>query len=82
MLLNTLIFLSFKNLHFIALFVCLGRLSKRWVASHLFSACLVEEAVELVVAHLFLKPLPFYAPCSRISGFLRSSSCTMCKALY
>ncbi|KAK9285428.1 hypothetical protein L1049_024621 [Liquidambar formosana] len=47
------------------------RLAKRWVASHLFSACLVDEAVELLVAHLFLKPLPFSAPCSRISGFLR-----------
>ncbi|WJZ86013.1 hypothetical protein VitviT2T_005516 [Vitis vinifera] len=47
------------------------RLAKRWVASHLFSACLVEEAVELLVAYLFLKPLPFYVPCSRISGFLR-----------
>ncbi|XP_050228407.1 uncharacterized protein LOC126677694 [Mercurialis annua] len=47
------------------------RLAKRWVASHLFSACLVEEAVELLVAYLFVKPLPFTAPCSRITGFLR-----------
>ncbi|KAB1213028.1 Nucleolar protein 6 [Morella rubra] len=48
------------------------RLAKRWVASHLFSACLVEEVVELLVAYLFVKPLPFNnAPCSRISGFLR-----------
>ncbi|KAE9596604.1 putative Nrap protein [Lupinus albus] len=47
------------------------RLAKRWVASHLLSACLVEEAVELLVAHLFLNPLPFDAPCSRITGFLR-----------
>ena len=47
------------------------RLAKRWVASHLFSFCLVEVAVELLVAYLFLKPLPFYVPCSRISGFLR-----------
>ncbi|XP_038701272.1 nucleolar protein 6 isoform X2 [Tripterygium wilfordii] len=47
------------------------RLAKRWVASHLFSACLVEEAVELLVAYLFLKPLPFNAPFSRITGFLR-----------
>ncbi|KAF2290735.1 hypothetical protein GH714_015240 [Hevea brasiliensis] len=47
------------------------RLAKRWVASHLFSDCLVEEAVELLVAHLFVKPLPFTAPCSRIAGFLR-----------
>lgn len=47
------------------------RLAKRWIASHLFSACLLEEAVELLVAHAFTKPLPFHAPCSRMSGFLR-----------
>nr|KYP66767.1 Nucleolar protein 6 [Cajanus cajan] len=47
------------------------RLAKRWAASHLFSACLAEEAVELLVAHLFLNPLPFDVPCSRITGFLR-----------
>ncbi|ONH96837.1 hypothetical protein PRUPE_7G155300 [Prunus persica] len=47
------------------------RLAKRWVASHLFSACLVEEAIELLVAYIFLKPLPFNAPSSRITGFLR-----------
>ncbi|KAK2426733.1 nucleolar protein [Trifolium repens] len=47
------------------------RLAKRWAASHLFSACLVEEAIELLVAYLFLNPLPFDAPCSRITGFLR-----------
>lgn len=48
-----------------------ARLAKRWVASHLFSPCLVEEAIELLVAHLFLKPLPYDVPCSRITGFLR-----------
>ncbi|KAL5557295.1 hypothetical protein UlMin_039531 [Ulmus minor] len=47
------------------------RLAKRWIASHLFSSCLVEEAIELLVAHLFLKPLPYEAPYSRITGFLR-----------
>uniref|UniRef100_A0A6P4ACI0 nucleolar protein 6 isoform X1 n=1 Tax=Ziziphus jujuba TaxID=326968 RepID=A0A6P4ACI0_ZIZJJ len=47
------------------------RLAKRWVASHMLSACLVEEAIELVVAYLFLKPLPCSAPSSRITGFLR-----------
>ncbi|RDX99089.1 Nucleolar protein 6, partial [Mucuna pruriens] len=47
------------------------RLAKRWAASHLFSACLVEEAVELLVAYLFLNPFPFDVPCSRITGFLR-----------
>lgn len=47
------------------------QLTKRWVAAHLFSALFVEEAIELVVAYLFLKPLPFSSPCSRITGFLR-----------
>ncbi|XP_021908004.1 LOW QUALITY PROTEIN: nucleolar protein 6 [Carica papaya] len=47
------------------------RLAKRWVSSHLFSACLAEEAIELLVAYLFLKPFPFTVPCSRITGFLR-----------
>ncbi|GAB4846824.1 hypothetical protein Ancab_025831 [Ancistrocladus abbreviatus] len=47
------------------------RLAKRWAASHLFSACLAGEAVELLVAYLFLKPWPFHAPSSRITGFLR-----------
>ncbi|CAA0839558.1 Unknown protein [Striga hermonthica] len=47
------------------------RLAKRWVSAHLFSNILSEEAVEVLVAHLFLKPLPFRPPCSRITGFLR-----------
>ncbi|CAN1814116.1 Nucleolar protein 6, partial [Linum perenne] len=47
------------------------RLAKRWVAAHLFSACLTDEAVELLVAHLFVNPLPFKAPSSRLTGFLR-----------
>lgn len=47
------------------------RLAKRWAASHLFSACLGSEAIELLVAHLFLNFQPFYAPNSRITGFLR-----------
>ncbi|XP_043710808.1 nucleolar protein 6 isoform X3 [Telopea speciosissima] len=47
------------------------RLAKRWVASHLFSAVLAAEAIELLVAYLFLKPLPFNAPSSRLTGFLR-----------
>ncbi|XP_047334495.1 nucleolar protein 6 [Impatiens glandulifera] len=47
------------------------RLAKRWVAAHLFSSLLREEVVELLVAHLFLKPMPFCAPGSRITGLLR-----------
>ncbi|KAL9273669.1 Pyridine nucleotide-disulfide oxidoreductase domain-containing protein [Drosera capensis] len=47
------------------------RIAKRWAASHLFSTCLADEAIELLVASLFLKPWPFDAPSSRITGFLR-----------
>ncbi|XP_057529291.1 uncharacterized protein LOC130807910 isoform X1 [Amaranthus tricolor] len=47
------------------------RIAKRWAASHLFSACLRSEVIELLVAHLFLNPSPFYAANSRITGFLR-----------
>lgn len=47
------------------------RLAKRWVSAHLFSNALTEETIELLVAHLFLEPLPFRPPCSRITGFLR-----------
>ncbi|CAL4904049.1 unnamed protein product [Urochloa decumbens] len=47
------------------------RLAKRWISAHLFSSFISEEAVELVVAYLFLKPFPFRAPSSRVAGFLR-----------
>ncbi|XP_026393536.1 nucleolar protein 6-like isoform X1 [Papaver somniferum] len=47
------------------------RLAKRWISAHLFSSFVEEEAVELLVAYLFLRHLPFYAPSSRITGFLR-----------
>ncbi|KAK9165520.1 hypothetical protein Scep_000711 [Stephania cephalantha] len=47
------------------------RLAKRWIASHLFSSFLAEEAIELLVAYLFLKPSPFPVPYSRITGYLR-----------
>ncbi|KAL3630291.1 hypothetical protein CASFOL_023275 [Castilleja foliolosa] len=47
------------------------RLAKRWISAHLFSNSLSEEAIELLVAHLFLKPLPFRTPCSRVTGFIR-----------
>lgn len=47
------------------------RLAKRWISSHLFSSFILEEAVELLVAYLFVKPFPFNIPCSRVTGFLR-----------
>ncbi|KAM3273556.1 hypothetical protein ACQJBY_043026 [Aegilops geniculata] len=47
------------------------RLAKRWISAHLFSSFISEEAVELVAAYLFLRPFPFHAPSSRVTGFLR-----------
>eukprot|EP01018_Ginkgo_biloba_P017195 Gb_07104 [translate_table: standard] len=47
------------------------RLAKRWICSHLFSAVLADEAVELLVAYLFVRPFPFSAPQSQVTGFLR-----------
>ncbi|GLJ36464.1 hypothetical protein SUGI_0732270 [Cryptomeria japonica] len=47
------------------------RLAKRWICSHLFSGFLAEEAVELLVAYIFVRPFPFNAPCSQMTGFLR-----------
>lgn len=47
------------------------RLAKRWICSHLFSGFLAEEAVELLVAYIFVRPFPFNAPRSRMTGFLR-----------
>lgn len=47
------------------------RLAKRWICSHMFSGILADEVVELLVAYLFVRPFPFSAPCSRVTGFLR-----------
>lgn len=47
------------------------RLAKRWVASHLFSDVVRDEAIELIVAYLFLKPVPYAVPLSQITGFMR-----------
>ncbi|XP_065071800.1 nucleolar protein 6-like [Rhopilema esculentum] len=47
------------------------RLSLRWVSSQMLSCYLTEEAVELIVASLFLKPMPHKPPSCHLSGFLR-----------
>ncbi|CAI5480138.1 unnamed protein product [Closterium sp. Yama58-4] len=51
----------------------IARLAKRWVAAHLFSSHLKEEAVELLVAHTLVAPNPLLlpAPKSRLAGLLR-----------
>lgn len=47
------------------------RLAKRWIWSHFFSGFLTEEAVELLVAYVFVHPSPHLPPSSRVTGFLR-----------
>ncbi|XP_064608729.1 nucleolar protein 6-like [Liolophura sinensis] len=47
------------------------RLAKRWLSAHLMSDYLSEEALELIVAHLYITPAPFSAPSSPVCGLLR-----------
>ena len=47
------------------------RLAKRWLSSHLLSNHFNDETVDLLCAHLFLHPIPYVAPSSAQSGFLR-----------
>lgn len=47
------------------------RLAKRWLEAHMFGWAFSEEAIELMVASLFLKPWPFSVPASPHVGFLR-----------
>jgi U3 small nucleolar RNA-associated protein 22 len=48
-----------------------ARLCKRWIAAHLMTNHLGDEAIELMVAHLFLQPHPFTQPCSPETVLLR-----------
>ncbi|XP_064627089.1 nucleolar protein 6-like [Lineus longissimus] len=47
------------------------RLAKRWIAAQMLSGFLRDEAVELVVASLYIKPAPFTVPSCPQTGFLR-----------
>ncbi|KAG1460713.1 hypothetical protein G6F56_005886 [Rhizopus delemar] len=47
------------------------RLTKRWFAVHLLSTHASDEAIELLVAHVFLEPQPWTTPVSTWSGFTR-----------
>eukprot|EP00743_Colponemidia_sp_Colp-15_P007495 GILK01008100.1.p1 GENE.GILK01008100.1~~GILK01008100.1.p1 ORF type:complete len:1201 (+),score=282.77 GILK01008100.1:38-3604(+) len=47
------------------------RLAKRWLAAHLFSGLIRDEAVELIMAAVFLSPQPFVAPHSAFIAFYR-----------
>jgi len=48
-----------------------SRLAKLWVSGHLFWPHITEEAIELIVASIFLHPQPYKAPRSLASGFVR-----------
>ncbi|XP_056398699.1 nucleolar protein 6 isoform X2 [Hyla sarda] len=48
-----------------------SRLAKRWISSQLLDGCISDECVDLLVAYLFLHPVPFTAPSSPQVGFLR-----------
>lgn len=47
------------------------RLAKRWVGAQMLSGLVPEEAVELVVAHLYLHPAPYGVTASPQTAFLR-----------
>ncbi|KAL6064808.1 Nucleolar protein 6 [Balamuthia mandrillaris] len=48
-----------------------ARLAKRWLHSHMFSGFFSDEAVELIVASLWLNPRPFSPPASPLIAFMR-----------
>ncbi|KAG2466609.1 NOL6 protein, partial [Polypterus senegalus] len=49
-----------------------ARLAKRWIGAHLLDACLMsDEAVELLVASLFLHPAPFNTPNTHQYQYIR-----------
>jgi len=47
------------------------RLAKRWIAAHMLSGLIPFEAIELIVASLFVQPLPFHTPATISSAFMR-----------
>ena len=48
------------------------RLLKRWCNSHLLSPHISEELIELLVVRTFVRPYPWRAPSSVMTGFLRT----------
>ncbi|KAJ8304133.1 hypothetical protein KUTeg_017716 [Tegillarca granosa] len=49
------------------------RLAKRWISSHMLCDYLTDEAVELMMAHVYLHPQPYNTPHSVLVGFLLRS---------
>ncbi|KAJ5594539.1 uncharacterized protein N7459_000747 [Penicillium hispanicum] len=48
------------------------RLVKHWFSSHLFSAQICDEVVELLTIRAFTQPFPWNCPSSVMTGFLRT----------
>ena len=48
------------------------RLVKYWFTSHLFSAQISEELIELLTTRVFTQPYPWECPSSIMTGFLRT----------
>ena len=51
---------SFNSLH--RSYALTTRLAKRWISSQLLQDYISEEAIELIVAYLFLSPAPLQKP--------------------
>lgn len=47
------------------------RLTKRWFSSHMLSSHVSAEMIELICAHVYLKPPPYPVPASPSAGFAR-----------
>ena len=47
------------------------RLVKRWIASQMLGDYLIDEAIELIVASIFISPVAIGPPNSHMCGFLR-----------
>jgi len=47
------------------------RLAKRWVASHMLCDYITDEAIELIVASIFISPVAAGSPNSHMCAFLR-----------
>lgn len=47
-------------------------LMKKWFRSHLLYSEIKEEVIELITIHTFVRPQPWEAPASVLSGFLRT----------
>ena len=47
------------------------RLARRWIAAHMLSDLIPFEAIELIVASLFVHPLPLDPPVTASCAFMR-----------